>query len=220
MGCCNIPRGHEFVALLEQITAPIGGFGLVGDGALNDYLRRAQDYDTQRTKQLGVRVLSPIDLDRQVTTNGATWLDRELLAKTPMPRVDSGFGNEVRSALYRRQQWLIEQDLMQREGTEVVFRTNLLAMLARREVTQKGQELAQESGGTFHMAKDGERITGRYKGAVELVSGKYALVENAREFTLVPWRPVIEKELGRTVSGLVRGDGISWEVGRRLGIGV
>lgn len=109
---------------------------------------------------------------------------------------------------------------MQREGGEVVFRTNLLATLARREVIQRGQELAHESGGTFHMAEDGERITGRYKGAVELVSGKYALVENAREFTLVPWRPVIEKELGRTVSGLMRGDGISWEIGRGLGIGV
>jgi hypothetical protein len=138
-----------------------------------------------------------------------------------------GFGNEVRSALYRRQQWLTEQGLMQREGTEVIFRTNLLAMLARREVTQKGQELAQESGGTFHMAKDGERITGRYKGAVELVTRKYALVEYAREFTLVPWCPgalvpwcpVIEKELGRTVSGLMRGDGISWEIGRIGGLG-
>ena len=53
----------------------------------NDYLRRAQDYDTQRTKQLGLCILSPIDLDRQVTANGATWLDRELIAKTPMPRV-------------------------------------------------------------------------------------------------------------------------------------
>ncbi len=186
----------------------------------DDYLRRAQDYDTQRTKQLGVRVLSPIDLDRQVTTNGATWLDRELLAKTPMPRVASGFGNEVRSALYRRQQWLIEQGLMQREAGDVIFRTNLLATLASREVSQKGQELAEESGGTFHMAEEGERIRGRYKGAVELVSGKYALVESALEFTLVPWRPVIEKELGRNVSGLMRGDGISWEIGRGLGIGM
>ena len=133
---------------------------------------------------------------------------------------NSGFGDEVRSALYRRQQWLLEQGLMQGDGNEIVFRTNLLATLARREVAQKGQELAQESGGTFHMAKDGERIAGRYKGAVELVSGKYALVENAREFTLVPWRPVIEKELGRTVSGLVRGDGISWEIGRSRGLGI
>ena len=55
---------------------------------------------------------------------------------------------------------------------------------------------------------------------MELVSGKYVLVENAREFTLVPWRPVIEKELGHTVSGLMRGDGISWEIGRSRGLGI
>ncbi len=71
------------------------------------------------------------------------------------------------------------------------------------------------------MAKDGERITGRYKGAMELVSGKYAMVETrSREFTLVPWRPVIEKELGRTVSGIVIGDGIRWELGRSRGLSI
>jgi hypothetical protein len=55
---------------------------------------------------------------------------------------------------------------------------------------------------------------------VQLVSGKYALVENAREFTLVPWRPVIEKELGRMVTSLVRGDGVSWQLGRAMGLGI
>ena len=55
---------------------------------------------------------------------------------------------------------------------------------------------------------------------MQLVSGKYALVERSCEFTLVPWRPVIEKELGRQVSGLVRGDGISWGRKRGLGIGM
>ena len=55
----------------------------------------------------------------------------------------------------------------------------------------------------------GERITGTYRESVQFVSGKYALVEKSREFTLVPWRPVIEKELGRSVSGLASADGIS-----------
>jgi hypothetical protein len=31
---------------------------------------------------------------------------------------------------------------------------------------------------------------------------------------------VIERELGRQVSGLVRGDGISWELGRQRGLGI
>ena len=186
-----------------------------------DYLQRAQDFDTQRSKQLGVRLLSQIDFEAQVNTNGATWLDRQLVTRTPEPFWDSGFGHEARAALLRRRQWLIEQGLAKQDGETIRFRANLLATLARREVRERGQALAEEHGKSFHMARDGERITGRYKGAVELVSGKYALIEtNAREFTLVPWRPVIDKALGRTVSGLVRGEGISWGIGRSRGIGI
>ena len=68
----------------------------------------------------------------------------------------------------------------------------------------------------------GKRISGTYTGAVQLASGKFAIIEKSRVFTLVPWRPVIEKVLGRQVSGLVQGGGISWELGRQraLGIGI
>jgi hypothetical protein len=186
----------------------------------NDYRDKARDYDTQRTKHLGVRVLSVIDIESQVTANGATWLDRELISSHRTPMWESGFGLDARQAMGRRQQWLIEQGLIQREAGMIVFRANLLATLAKREIAARGQELAAERRSSFHMPEDGERITGRYKGAVELVSGKYALIERSRDFTLVPWRPVIEGELNRTISGIVRGDGISWEIGRSRGIGV
>jgi hypothetical protein len=53
--------------------------------------------------------------------------------------------------------------------------------------------------------------------AVNLVSGRFAVVENSLEFTLVPWRPVIEEELGRYVSGIPFGDSFSWELGRQRG---
>ena len=72
----------------------------------------------------------------------------------------------------------------------------------------------------FRMAENGERIAGTYRQSVQLVSGKYALVERSREFTLVPWRPVIDKQLGQQVTALVRGDGISWEFGRTRGLGI
>lgn len=42
----------------------------------------ARDYDACRTKQLGARVLSLIELDAQMTTN-ATWLDRSLISHEP-----------------------------------------------------------------------------------------------------------------------------------------
>jgi type IV secretory pathway VirD2 relaxase len=186
----------------------------------NDYLARARDYDTQRNKQLGVRVLSVIDIESQVMANGATWLDKELISSHRTPMWESGFGLEARQAMSRRQQWHIEQGLIQREAGMIVFRANLLATLAKRELAAKGQELAAEHGSSFHMPEDGEQIIGRYKGAVDLVSGKYALIERSRDFTLVPWRPVIEGELGRTISGIVRGDGISWEISRNRGLGI
>jgi hypothetical protein len=48
----------------------------------------------------------------------------------------------------------------------------------------------------------------------DLSPGRYIVIENAREFTLVPWRPMLEHELGREVSGIARGRTISWSFGR------
>jgi len=138
-----------------------------------------------------------------------------------MPIRDSGFGLVAQSALARRERWLIEQGLAKQDGDMIEYRANLLGTLTRRELAEKGQELAREAGTSFRAAQDGEYISGRYKSAVDLVSGKYALVEmRSLEFTLVPWRPVIEKELGRNVAGIMHGDGISWEMGRRREIGI
>ena len=185
-----------------------------------DLATRAQAYDAARSRQPDVRVLSRLDVDRQITANAATWLDRELVSDTRSPSADFGFGQEARSAMAARRQWLMDERLMRIDGDKTVYRRDMLAVLTRREVEQVGQRLAKEPGLPFRTMRDGERITGTYAQAVQLVSGKYALVENAREFTLLPWRPVIEKELGRTVTGLVRGDGVSWQLGRAVGLGI
>jgi len=185
-----------------------------------DYAQRAQDYDAKRSRQLAVRVLSIIDIDAQVTANAATWLDRDLIAETPVPARDGGFGREVRDALARRRQWLVEQGLARTDANTIIYQRGMLAALTRREVQQEGEKLGRERGLSFYMPVDGERISGTYRESKQLVSGKYALVERSREFTLVPWRPVIEKELGRTVSGLIQGSGISWEFGRKRGLGI
>jgi len=188
-----------------------------------DFLQRAQDYDASRSQQLGVRILCNVDLETQISANGATWLDRQLVTRDRAPVHDIGFGHEALDALNRRRQWLVDEGLAWKAGDQVRYRGNLLATLSQQELAEKGEELARSEGGSFRMAKDGNRISGRYKGALELVSGKYALIETpGREFTLVPWRPVIEHELGRNITGVMHGDGISWELGRSrtLGIGL
>ena len=46
------------------------------------------------------------------------------------------------------------------------------------------------------------------------MSGKLALIERARDFTLVPWRPVLDRQIGKGVTGIIRSDGVSWSFGR------
>ena len=48
------------------------------------------------------------------------------------------------------------------------------------------------------------------------------MIDDGFNFSLVPWRPVIEREVGREVLGVMRGNDISWQLGcaRALGIGM
>jgi hypothetical protein len=64
------------------------------------------------------------------------------------------------------------------------------------------------------MATTGERIEGVIARRVDLESGSYAMVERSRDFTLVPWRDVLERNIGKTASGILRSDGINWQFSR------
>ena len=58
---------------------------------------------------------------------------------------------------------------------------------------------------------EGESVTGTYVRSAHLASGKYAIVQNAKEFTLVPWQPQMERFRGREISGSVGAQGINWD---------
>ena len=121
----------------------------------------------------------------------------------------------------RRRERLIEQgDALRRSDGQIAYRRNLLATLETREVARVGSELAFERPVSFRASVDGETVQGTFRRTVSLASGRYALVENAREFTLVPWRPVIDDRLGREVTGIVQGTSVSWQLGRTRGLGI
>lgn len=131
------------------------------------------------------------------------------------PVRDAGFGREMRRALTQRRQWLIEQGLAQDEQDRIAYRRDLLAVLMRRELARVGEQLSSELRLPFVEPQPGERIEGVYRRSIELASGRFALIEKSREFTLVPWRPVLEKEIGKPVTGIPHGDTISWTIGRQ-----
>lgn len=57
-----------------------------------------------------MEMLSPIGLDKQITHDGATWLDKELMRQGSRDLRGAGFGREVKRAMERRKQVLVQRD--------------------------------------------------------------------------------------------------------------
>ena len=81
-----------------------------------------------------------------------------------------------------------------------------------KEVLQKRADFLAEQGLT---ERRGQGVAGIYRRSVMLASGRYAMLNDGLGFNLVPWKPVIEQQLGKQVAATVRGGGVSWEIGRR-----
>ncbi len=184
-----------------------------------DFLAAAQAYEQTRAKQAPVRVevLATGALQKLATADAATWLDRQLVADKALTLRDAGFGREVNAAIVQRRQWLIEQGLAEERQGQIVFRAGILAILRRRELSRAAAQVAQELGLPYTEFSGAGRVDGKYAKAVALASGRFAVIERMRDFTLVPWRPVLERSLGKAVAGVANGGVISWEIGRRRG---
>ena len=152
-----------------------------------------------------------------VEADAATWLDRELTTATPEPLRDAGFGRDVRQAQQQRRQWLIAQGFAEEASGGISYPNGMLAALQRRELLRVAGQLAEDLKLPFAETPRGGRVEGVYRRSVDLASGRFAVIERSREFTLVPWRPVLDRHLGKAVSGIQRGEGISWTIGRGRG---
>ena len=210
------------VRRLEAMRKAMGNLDRETDGTwiiAADHIERAAAFEAQRAKAAPVVVntLSSLPLDQQVGSDGATWLDRQLVGVESHALRDAGFGRDVRDALERRRQWLMAEGLAQEEQGRLIFRANLLETLRRRELSRVAGQLSDELGLRYAEARSGERIEGIHRRYVELASGRFALIEKSREFTLVPWRPVLERHVGKQVSGIMSGDSINWTIGRQRG---
>ena len=183
----------------------------------DDLPERGRQYDAQRLGGVAVELKSHLPIERQARVIGATWLDQQLIGGGK-GLGDRGFGSEAKEALQKRADFLVEQGLAERRGQRVILARNLLAALRSRELTQAAKEIAAATGLEHQPLADGQRVAGIYRRSVMLASGRYAMLNDGLGFSLVPWKPVIEQQLGKQVTATVRGGGVSWEIGRRPGL--
>ena len=192
-----------------------------GDGPPGSIVELRTYEDARGARRVALAVRSELDLGAQVGAPGATWLDRQAIAREPIALSDSGFGAEVRQALNERAEHLIGEGLAERQGRRVVFARRLLNTLRDREVNALGEKLANETGLPFNRAGSGEYVSGTYRQRLALASGRFAMIDDGLGFQLVPWSPSLEKQIGRHVSGVARDDGgVDWDFGRKRGLGL
>ncbi|OWJ50926.1 type VI secretion protein [Pseudomonas aeruginosa] len=182
----------------------------------DDLAERGRQYDAQRLGGVAVELKSHLSIERQARVIGATWLDEQLVGGG-RGLGNLGFGGDAKQAMQQRADFLQEQGLAQRRGQRVILARNLLGTLRNRELTQAAKDIAAETGLEHRAVADGQRVAGIYRRSVMLASGRYAMLDDGMEFSLVPWRPAIEQRLGQRIAATVRGGGVSWEVGRKLG---
>jgi type IV secretory pathway VirD2 relaxase len=182
----------------------------------------AAEQEMGSRQQTRLRILSYLNLEKLVATEGVTWLDRELASKSSALVSDQGFGSDVKSALRTRLQWLTERGMVEPTPDGGV-RPAAAAMkaLSHTEMNQAVAKHSATSGLQAAQLMDGERFEGAYIRPISLASGKYAVFENSKEFTLVPWRPSFEDIKGKSLTGKVTGSTIAWELaGRNRGLGI
>ncbi len=182
--------------------------------------KAVEDSDKQRTR---LRILSYLNLEKLIDAEGATWLDKELLGKSQEKLAQAGFGSNVAAAIARRRQCLVTLGL----GTinsDNMFQPQprMLEQLRQRDLRQASQILSNELGLTHTQLVEGEKISGTFNRSVDLASGKYAVIQKSKEFTLVPWRPELEQFRGKPLSGTAGSQGINWDwnAKRQMGVGI
>ncbi|GLI98016.1 DUF3363 domain-containing protein [Sphingobium sp. BS19] len=180
-------------------------------------LRSWRDQGGKHHSALATR--SDLSIEAQIGAPGATWLDRQLITQDPVA-TGRGFGREVRDAMRARARHLEHLGLATRKGGRVVPSPGLIERLRTGEIETASAAIAARTGLPRHAAEAGEHVSGVYRERVTLASGRFAMIDDGLGFQLVPWRPALDAQLGRHVTGTMGLTGqVDWSFGRGRGLG-
>ena len=194
-----------------------------------DFEKRAISLDLKQGRASGVKLLSVQDLEKQLASPGATWLDRSQVSwgrgeLKGISTKSSAFARELDNAFQQRRTWLIEQgyaELRQdAQKTSIIYKRGYVKALEEEGFNAAAQKLEGMTGKAHVATQAGRLIEGTVAQKFELPHGPHAMIETQRAFYLVPWESHHAQKWGRRIKGRVLGGGgIDWDVGRSRGIG-
>lgn len=191
---------------------------MTGDAKAGSIVELRSWEDAKGHDRLSLATRSDIPLEAQIKAPGATWLDRQLIARDPVA-TGNGFGREVRDALDARASHLETQGLARRQGQRVILAQDLVGTLKNQELTAATQAIAARTGLEHKPSGAGDYVSGIYRERVTLSTGRFAMIDEGLGFQLVPWRPALDQHLGQHITGTMSpGGSVDWALGRGRGI--
>jgi len=184
----------------------------------DDLVARGKAYDAGRSGSVELELHSHLPIEHQVRALGATWLDRQLVDRPATPIANRGFGATVHKAVRAREDFLVETGVSERGAGGVTVAPGLLGVLRTCELEQVAKRITAQTGLTYRPMKDGTSTSGIYRRSIMLASGRFAMLDDGLGFSLVPWRPVVEAQLGRSVTAVARDEHVTWQLGRSRGL--
>jgi len=172
-----------------------------------DFARSAVDYDVARTGRIDVQVQSWLPLTQQTRHAGLTWLDTDAGNK---PGDQLVAARQARLAFLEERGWL-EDEVVE---TDQTLRKRLRVVEWQRTVSMLFASTGRSGVDLF----PGDSFEGRFEKAIDLGQGRFAVVGNAKEFALVPWRVEMERHRGREMTFKRTAAGVSWTIGIERGI--
>ncbi len=194
-----------------------------------NFEEKAIALDMKQGRASGVKLLSVQDLEAQLASPGATWLDRSQVSwgRGGMKDVSStmsAFAKELDTTFEQRRTWLVKRgyaELRQdAQKTSIIYKRGYLKALETEGFNAATQKLEGMTGKAHIAAQSGRLIEGTVAQKLELPQGPHALIETQRAFYLVPWESTHAQKWGKRIKGRVlSGGGIDWDTGRSRGIG-
>jgi type IV secretory pathway VirD2 relaxase len=194
-----------------------------------DFEERAIALDMKQGRASGVKLLSVQDLEQQLASPGATWLDR---AQVSWGRGDMGgisskispFAKELYTAFQQRREWLIKRGYAElhqdAQKASIIYKRGYMKALETEGFNAATEKLESMTSKAHIAAQSGRLIEGTVAQKYELPHGPHAMIETQRAFYLVPWESHHAQKWGKRIKGRVlSGGGIDWETGRTRGIG-
>lgn len=175
-----------------------------------NYLDRIREHQIKHG-QPQTRIESWVSLEKQIDAPGLTWLDESV-----DPRADHrGFGADVHVAKAKRIQHLMQASVV--PNAEAKLTPKMREALKRQGLDYVGQALAAQLGKSYQPLPKSGQIEGTYSHSVIRPNGKFAVIEQAKTFTLAPWRKSMDRARGMEISGNITSRSISWSLGKGRG---